>query len=191
MRAPAGHAIDELQVAGGAADGTAAWVESWFDRAGNFHSEVAVADLKPPVRGKQLSIPRRLASGISLAADDRGDQMLAWQACDGLGACRVEAAGRRAGGRFGAPSALGAVDASEPPVAAVAPSGEAVVAWISNGHVFAVQQPRPGARFAPVHRVSATNYASSLALGFQPEGTAVAAWTQGTLNSSVMGATLR
>jgi hypothetical protein len=191
LRIPPGHGFDEVHVTGGSTYGTAAYVESWFDRAEVFHSEVAVADLKSPVRSKPFPISGRFASGVSLASDDLGDQMLAWQACDPLGGCRVEAVSRRAGGKFGRVTALGAVDAGEPPVAAVAPDGEAVVGWISNGHVFADEQPRPGARFAGVHRVSPTNYASSLNLGFAPDGTALAAWTQGTLNSSVVGAVLR
>ena len=198
LRVPANHEIDELDAAGGSqvktggpAEGTVAYVESWFDRAGAFHAQVAAADLKAPVRPRAFPIAGRLASGVSLASDARGDQVLAWKACDSFGGCRAEAVGRAAGRRFGAVTGLGAVDASESPVAAVAPNGEAVVGWVANGHVFAAEQPRPGARFAPVHRVSATNYATGLTLAFAPRGGALAAWTQGTLNSSVMAATLR
>jgi hypothetical protein len=187
----AGHEIDELQLSGGSPMGTAAWVESWFDRAGAFHSEVVVADLEPPVRPKPFPVSGRFASGVSLASDDRGDQTVTWEACDPLADCRVEAVSRRAGARFGAVRALGAIDASQAPVAAVAPDGEAVVGWISNGHVFAAEQPRAGAGFAPVHKVSGTSYASDLTLGFAPDGTALAAWTEGSVASSVVGAVLR
>jgi hypothetical protein len=187
LTVPRGHEIDELQVAGG----TVAYLESWFDRAGAFHSQAAAADLKPPVRPRTFAVAGGLAAGLSLAANQTGDRMLAWKTCDALGACRVRAAGRPAGRRFGSIQKLGAIDASQSPVTAVAPHGEAVVAWIANGHVFAAEQPRPGLAFARVQKLSKTDYAYDLTLGFAPTGTAMAVWTQGTLNSSVMAAILR
>jgi hypothetical protein len=57
--------------------------------------------------------------------------------------------------------------------------------------VFAAEQPRPGLAFARVQKLSKTDYAYDLTLGFAPTGTAMAVWTQGTLNSSVMAAILR
>jgi hypothetical protein len=186
-----GHEIDELAVAGGSAAGTAAYVESWFDRAGAFRSQAVVADLVRGARRRAFAVVGGLAAGVSLAADARGDLVLAWKTCDQLGACRVRVAARPADKGFSAPVGLGRIDPSQSPVAAVAPSGEALVGWVSGGHVFAADQSRAGVRFGPVERVSATNYAADLTIAFARGAGALAAWTQGTLNTSVMAARLR
>jgi hypothetical protein len=39
-----------------------------------------------------------------------------------------------------------------------------------------------------VRTVSSTNFATDLTLGFGPIGTALALWTQGTLQQTLMGA---
>jgi hypothetical protein len=182
-----GHQIAELGLAPGP---TAAWIESWFDRAGAYHSQVAVAEITPRPRARQFPIPGRLASGLSLAGDARGDQVIAWSACDPLGACTVRAATRTAGKRFGSPAMLGAIDPGQAPAAAIAPSGKALVGWIAGGSVLAAAHTRTARRFGPPHVVSATSYAADLTIAFGPHEAALAAWTQGTLAPSVMAATL-
>jgi hypothetical protein len=83
---------------------------------------------------------------------------------------------------------LSAVDASQTPAVAVAPTGEALLGWVSQGHVFAAEA-RPGAsQLGPARIVSRTGFAADLTLAFGPARQALAAWTQGTVAQSVMGA---
>jgi hypothetical protein len=183
-----GHEIDELALADRSAGPTAAWIESWFDSAGTFQSEVVVADLVNPVRSRAYPIPENVATDLALGADAKGDQVLAWKTCDQTGSCAVRAVSRAAGKRYGAPQLLGLLDASQAPAAAVAPNGAGLVGWISGGHVLAASRRTTAGRFDPPVTVSSTNLAADLALAFGPRGEALAAWTQGTLASSVMGA---
>jgi hypothetical protein len=187
LRVAPGHQIDELGLAPGP---TAAWIESWFDRAGAYHSQAAVADLTGRPRARAFPIGGQSASGLSFAGDARGDQVIAWAACDPLGSCAVRAATRAAGGRFGSPAELGAIDAGEAPVAAIAPDGKALVGWIAGGSVLAAAHDRTAARFGAPRTVSGTTYAADLTIAPGPRGGALAAWTQGTLAPSVMAATL-
>jgi hypothetical protein len=180
---PRGHAIDELGLAGG----TLAWVESWLDAAGSYHSVVAVADLARPAHPRAFPVAG-LAAGLWLAANARGDELLAWKTCDAAGACTVRAVSRPARRRFGAVQTLAPIDASQAPAAAVGPHGAGLVGWIQAGHVYAAAQPRAGGSFADPRQVSATQYAADLALGSAPNGAALATWTQGTLATSVMAA---
>jgi hypothetical protein len=178
VQAPPGHQIDELQMTGG----TLAWVESWWDARWAYHSQVLADDLGRPAHSR--SFAGGLAAGLTFAGDGRGDQLLAWKGCDSEGSCTVYAATRPAGGRFGAPQALGPIDASQTPAAAMR-KGEGLVAWVQQGHVYAADG---FLSFAAPLQVSDTNYAAQVTLAFAPNGAALAAWTQGTLNTSVMGA---
>jgi hypothetical protein len=188
VRVAAGHQIDELALGRGRAAATAAWVESFYDAAGLLQSEVSVADLTRSPRVKTFAIAGQLASGVSLASNASGAQVLAWKACDVNGSCSVEAATRDSGRRFGSLIRLGPSDASQLPVAAVSTRGSGLVAWIDHGHVMAAARGRRARRFASPGEVSATNFAADLTLGFGPADTALAVWTQGTLAQSVMGA---
>jgi hypothetical protein len=191
VRAPSGYGIDELGLAGGAGGPTGAWTESWVDRSGNYHSQVAVADLKNarPV-ARTLPVAGQLASGLTLVADARGDELLAWETCDVLGTCSVRAASRSAGHRFGAPQRLGSVDPGEAPAAALSPSGEALVAWISGGRVVAADRRRTGGRLGPPVTVAKTTEGSSVTVAFGPGGQALAAWAQGIATPMLRGAFL-
>ena len=188
VRVATGHQIDELALGRGRSGATAAWVESFYDTAGLLHSQVSVADLTRSVRAKTFAIAGQLASGVSLASNAAGAQLLAWKICDVSGSCSVEAVARDSGKRFGSPVALGAADASQPPVAAISPRGLGLVAWIDRGHVMAAARGSGARRFAASREVSATNFAADLTLGFGPTNAALAVWTQGTLAQSVMGA---
>jgi hypothetical protein len=182
------HSIDELGLASGARAPTVAWIESWSDRSGRFRSQAMVADLTRTIQRRALSPSGELASGVSLAADARGDEAVAWKACDSTGACIVRVALRALGGRFGDSQRLGTIDASETPVLAFSPDGVALLGWVRSGHVLAAVA-RPRARtFTSAHTVSSTNFATDLTLGFGPLGKALAVWTQGTLQQTVMGA---
>jgi hypothetical protein len=188
LNVPAGHAVDELALAGATAGPTAAWTESWFDRFGTYRGEVAVADLSGRVRARTFVVPGELASGVTLAADAKGDQVLAWKTCDPAGGCSVHAVSRVAHHRFGTPQRLGGIDVGEDPAAAVAPDGEAVVAWVAGGHVLAANRRSAGGRFGSAVRLSNAPNASSVAVAFGPDGQALAAWTQGIARPSVQAA---
>ncbi len=188
LSVPSGHGIDELALAGGAAGATAAWTESWYDASGTYRAEAAVADLAGRVRARTFAVPGQLASGVTLAADARGDQVLAWKTCDPVGVCSVREVSRGAGRRFGAPQRLGAIDVGEDPAAAVSPNGEALVGWVSGGHVLTASARRAGARFGAPATISSIPGASAVTLAFGPAGQALAAWTQGAYKSSVFGA---
>lgn len=185
-----GHQIDELALAPAASGTTVAWVESWWDRAGVYHSEVVVSDLTGGGR-HVFAVGGESASGLAFTGDGRGDQVLAWRSCAPSGSCSARAAVRSAGGRFGGSARLGTVDPGQPPAAAMAGSGDSLVGWIAGGHVFAAER-RPGrGGLGPARVVSDTSYASGLALAFGGSRSALAAWTQGTLAPDVVGAAFR
>jgi hypothetical protein len=190
VRVPRRDGIDELGLAPAPNGATLAWVESWYDPRGNYHSELAAADLSSPRRTTTFAISGTIASGLTFAADARGDQVLAWKACTWMATCSVRAVLRPAGGRFAAPVRLGSIDASDGPAAAVAPSGEALIGWIDRGHVLASHLSARATRFSAVHTVSSTDYAANLTLAFAG-GEALAAWSQGTFAPTVVGAVYR
>jgi hypothetical protein len=186
-----GHRIDELALADGAAGPSVAWVESWYDRSGAYHSQVSEADISHPRQWKTFAISSTIASGLSFASDSAGDQLLAWRTCTWSVKCTVRVAVRRAGRRFSGPVRLGSVDAAEMPVAALGPHREGLIGWIDNGHVLASQLSANAGRPSSAQTVSSTNYAADLNIAFSPSDYAVATWSQGTLAPDVMGATYR
>jgi hypothetical protein len=200
LAVPAGHMIDELQLAARGTFPTVAWIESWYDSSGEFHSQAYAEDLTGARKQQTLSSPSLLASGLALASaptgatgatgpkGSSGAQAVAFRTCASDGACVVHAAVRRSHG-FGSFATLGPIDASQTPVVAAGRDGAALVGWIANGGVMAsVASPAAGAFASPV-TVSPTTYASDLALGFDQAGAAgLLAWTQGTVNQSVVGA---
>jgi hypothetical protein len=178
--APAGHAIDELALAGGTAGPTGAWIESWTDRAGAYHAQTVVADLGGlHAHQRTFSTPAQLASGIALAADAKGDQVLVWKTCDELGLCSVRAASRAAGKRFGTPQRLGQTDPGEVPAAAVAPNGDALVGWAMGNRVLAATRHGARGRFGAPRTLAASGSVSNVAVALGPTGQALVAWTQG------------
>lgn len=185
---PPGHRIDELAIAAGPSVPTVAWIESWFDSAGAFHSRAVVADLRSRPRGRPISSASELASGLSFAADARGDQALSWKACTTAGDCTLRAVARRARGRFTAVVQLPAIDASQGASVAVSPKGQALLAWVQQGHVYATQASAGSPRFSRAHLVSNTGFAADLTVAFGPGSQALAAWVQGTMNQILVGA---
>jgi hypothetical protein len=186
----AGHAVDDVELGPLAQGVTTAWIESWFDQGGTYHTQTVVADLRGG-RRRAFMVAGETGSGLVLAGDARGDQVLAWRSCRPSGSCTVRAAVRPVGGWFGPSQVLGAVDPGQAPAASVASSGDALVGWISSGHVLAAER-RPGARGLGAPRtVSSTSYASGLALAAGASRNAIAAWTQGTFAPDVVGAVFR
>ena len=186
---PSGHRIDELKVARRGAGATLAWIESWFDHRGGYHSQVRAADLarRPTIR--TFAPADRSASGISFAADAAGDQGLTWKSCGPDGSCGVMTTLRGAHGRFGAASGrLGAIDASELPALAVAARGQVLVGWVRGGRPLACEGSAGRQRFAAPKVLSSSTFASDLTVTAGPRSQALAAWTQGTLNPSIVGA---
>jgi hypothetical protein len=105
-----------------------------------------------------------LTDMMSAAAGAGGDLVLALAAegtePDGRFALRVYAAVRPAGGEFGSPVVLGALNTSFPDVA-VAPDGDAVVTWLEGGAtrpgaIRASRRP-PGGAFAPATTLDRTS----------------------------------
>jgi hypothetical protein len=173
---PDGNAIDELGIAPARIGATVAWVQSWFDAAGAFHSVVMVHDL----RGRanvQVSSGKVLVSDLSFAGDPAGDQVLAWDACSPTGTCSVQASVRAARGRFGTAQTLSASDPIEAPAAAISPFGKALVGWIRGGDVVAAARRLTARQFGPRRTVSGSGDDYDVNVGFAPNGTALAAWT--------------
>ena len=183
LTVPAGHRIDELAVARGRGGRpTLAWIESWYDGRGGHHARVETADLSTRPRAGPLSPDDRLASGLSLAADPSGDQAIAWQSCSPAPSCSVQAVGRPATGRFGSVRTLGAADATAAPSLAIAPTGQVVVGWVRGGH------PVASVGFGSPDVLSVASDAAAVDVAYGPRRAALAAWSQGTLTPSIMGA---
>ena len=183
-----GHRIDELAVARRGTSATLAWIESWYDSSGNYHSQVKAADVGAHPRIRALSPANRLASGLSFAADPAGDQGLSWESCTTGASCTVATAVRGAKARFGASATLGAIDAAQTPAIAVGSSGRVLVGWVQGGQPMAAIGSAGSRRFGTPTVLSASTFAFDLTVGFGPGRDALAAWTQGTLNPSVVGA---
>jgi hypothetical protein len=181
------HRVDEVAIAG-AGGPTIAWIESWFDSRGGYHSQVEVADASHPRQARAFPVSGQIASDLSFTADGKGDQLLAWKTCTRAGACSVREAVRRSGARFAGPARLGATDPAEAPSAALTSSGVGVVGWIARGDVFGSELPAGAVRFGAVRRVSSSGDASGLVLEGGPTSTALAAWSQGVLAPQVVGA---
>ncbi len=185
---PAGHRIDELGAAPSAAGATLAWIESWYDRKGNYHSQVKATDVSAHAAVRTLSPGNRLASGLAFAGAPAQGQGLAWQSCRGDTSCTTQVATRAASGRFGAARTLGGSDPAQAPAVAVGPRGQVLVGWVLGGRPLAAVAPSPGGGFGAPTTLSTTTYALDLTVAFGPRRTALAAWSQGTLNPSVVGA---
>ncbi len=164
---PNGHQVDELAVVRGRSQPTVAWIESWFDSRGGYHSQPVAEDLAPSGRAHSFPVGADSASGLTLAADTRGDQVMSWEQCNSAGACSVMAASRPAGGRFGVAQQLGAIDPSQSPVATISPAGQELVGWIRLGQVLVASRPPAPAGSPPAGSAAAP-------AGSPPAGSAAA-----------------
>jgi hypothetical protein len=183
-----GHRIDELGVGRSKGGETLAWIESWFDRRGVYHSQVKTMDIGAHAVVHTVSPSARLASGLTFDGDAAGDQAVSWASCTVESACTAQVATRGAGGQFGSARTLGAVDPSEAPALSVGPAGQVVVGWIRGGRPVAGVAAAPGRSFGTPTALSSTVFAHDITVGYGPKRRALAAWTQGTLNPSVVGA---
>lgn len=191
VAASGGRRIDELGLAPLATGATLAWTESWYDSHGVYQAQTYVSDLSAGARPRPFPIGGQIASGLQIAGDAAGDEVVTWKSCNRSGSCTAVAIIRPAGGRFGSVQRLGPIDPGQSPAAAIGRGGDALVGWISSGHVYAAERrPRAG-RLGGARLVSNTSFATNLALAFGPSGTALAAWTQGTFMPDVVGAAFR
>jgi hypothetical protein len=186
---PGGHRIDELGVSARGNGAGAAWIESWFDKHDGFHSQVRATDVAPHATVRTLSAANRFASGLSVAGDVAGDQALSWESCTAQEACTAQVVVRSAKGQFGPVRTLGADDPSQAPALAVGPKGQVLVGWVRGGRPVAATEAAPGRGFGATATLSSSTFALDITVGIGPNRQGLAAWTQGTLNPSVVGAT--
>jgi hypothetical protein len=179
---PSGHRIDQLSVARSANGATLAWIESWYDSRGAYHSRVEVAEVGPHPSARALSPDGRIASGLTLVADPVGDQGATWESCTTAGSCTVQGAGRPAGGSFSGAHTLGSIDPTQQPSLAISPGGQLIAGWEQGGH------PIASVGFGKPQVLSSTTYAYAVTVAYGPKRTALATWDQGTLNPSVVAA---
>ena len=179
---PSGHRIDQLSVARSGNGATLAWIESWYDSRGAYHSRVEAADVGPHPSVRALSPDGRIASGLTLVSDAAGDQGATWESCTTAGSCTVQGAGRAAGGSFSGARTLGSIDPTQQPSLAISPSGQLIVGWEQGGH------PMASVGFGKPQVLSSTTYAYAVAVAYGPKRVALATWDQGTLNPSVVAA---
>ena len=191
LQVPSGHRIDQLAVARRGSNATAAWIESYSDRRGGYHSQVRAADFGAHPGPRTLSAGSGQAAGLGFAADAAGAQAVAWESCTSADSCTVRAATRSPNGHFGHGALLGSIDASQTPAVAVGPRGQVVVGWVRAGHPVAAVGSASSGRFGALHVLSASTFALDLTISFGPGHDALAAWTQGTLNPSVVAADYR
>lgn len=183
---PRGHRIDEIGVARRGARATVAWIESWYDGHGAYHSVVEAVDLTPGAHARVLSSANRVASGLQFAGDPAGDQVAAWESCTVDDACTADATVRGRDGSFGPARSLGAVDAAQAPALSVGPGGQAVVGWIRGSDPMAATEARPGRGFGRASVLSRAGYALDITVAAGRGRQAMAAWSQGTFNPSVV-----
>jgi hypothetical protein len=177
---PSGHRIDQLSVARSANGATLAWLESWYDKRGAYHSQAEVADVSSHPSVRSLSSSGRIASGLTLVADTAGDQGATWESCTSAGACTVQGVGRPAGGSFSGARTLGSIDPTQQPSLAISPSGQLIVGWEQDGH------PIASVGFGKPKVVSSTTFAYAVSVAYGPKRVALVTWDQGTLNPSVV-----
>jgi hypothetical protein len=182
---PSGHRIDQVALARGLSGPTLAWIESWYDKRGAYHSRVMVSDVGKHPSPRPLSPAGRIAAGLSLAGDGSGDQGAVWESCTAAGSCTVQGAGRPAGGTFSGVKTLGAIDPTQQPSLAISPSGQLAVGWARGGH------PVASVGFGKAKVLSRTTYAYAVTVAYGPRHVALETWDQGTLNPSVVASAYR
>ncbi|HET9105504.1 MAG TPA: hypothetical protein VFN55_19305 [Solirubrobacteraceae bacterium] len=189
LRTPSGHRIEELAAARRATRATVAWTESWYDRRGSLHSEVRAADVAAHPGVHDFPAVGGLASGVSLAADAAGAQVLVYKACRADGGCTVRVALRGRTTPFGAVRSLGAIDDDQTPSVSVSSGGRIVVVFARAGHPMAAVGSASGGAIGVARSLSPTTFAYDVTVA-DGGRRALAAWSQGTLNPSIAGAVL-
>lgn len=163
---------------------TVAWFQLVDGRYGIFATQWQGEAWTPPQRLDSPALPGN-ATNPQLAADAAGNVTVVWQQPDGRHTGIYAAHWINTQRRWLAALRLDARSANAyNPVVAATPDGRVVAAWQQGASgreaVYAVALPASGARWtAPVRLSSAGVPATSAALVSMPQGTVVAAWTQG------------
>ena len=156
----------------------------WTQDTTSGDSQVVLADVATPQRPRTFQTPGEAASSLAGAADDAGDEVFAWETCDGVPSCQVNAVSRAAGGRFGVAHALGAIDAAGGPAVAVDRGGAAVIGWVSSGHVWVSRRVSATGHFRPAQQLPSAD-ASDLRLAAAANGRTLAVWTEGSARTTL------
>lgn len=191
FKVPAGHSVSQVAVARHRSVASIAWVESWLDKAGAYHSQVFAADLHSgratgthPVSPKAL-----IATQISFAGGTTKPEVLTWQACAPGGAtCSTQAALRPHGATWGHAVTLGKLDPGAAPVAGMTTNGAALVGWVGEDGVKIASAAAGMTRFARPQKLDRSGSAAHLTVATGPAGTAAAAWTDGLTAQSLHAA---
>ncbi len=141
------------------------------------------------VRGQDAGAPEQLATDVSrtytMAADRQGNAVVAWVASGGGSDSAVVARFRSAGGGFGPPQIVSAEESQASQLqVALAPTGEAVIAWRDLGAGPGQRRLRVAARPAGVESFGAVSTLATgepllPSVGIDDEGGAFIAWTDG------------
>jgi hypothetical protein len=193
LSVPAGYSVSQVAVTRGRV-ANIAWVESWLDVRGKYHSRVYTAQIagRRAVKRRVVSPVNVIASQISFAGG-AGHELLTWQACAPHGtSCEAQARLRLSASHWSSVARLGEIDAGGGPVAAMTTRGTALVAWVSRGDVMTVNCAKDARKFTPkARRLGRSGRAAQLTLAAGPLGTAAAVWTNGTVNQSLHAALYR
>ena len=100
VAASGGRRIGELGLAPLASGATLAWTESWFDSRGVYQAQTYVSDLSAGARPRPFPIGGQIASGLRIAGDAAGDEVVTWKSCNRSGSCTAVATVRPAGARI-------------------------------------------------------------------------------------------
>ena len=131
-----------------------------------------------------LSASGQVASPPRIAVSPRGDAVAVWEQGSIFTGLFIQAATRRADGRWSAPATLGPTTGfATTPDAAISATGDAVAVWSQGGTVDAASHPARGGWTAPVALDAPAG--SSPRVAVTPGGDAVAVWAgPGTGGSS-------
>jgi hypothetical protein len=190
---PAGYSVSQVAAARQGGVASIAWVESWFDITGRYHSQVYAADLhgRRAVATHAISPVGEIATQLSFAGGTSGPELLTWQACTPRATtCTAQAALRPRGAAWRRAVRLGAIGPSDAPVAAMTSRGTALVGWVDAGGVKLASAPAGTTRFS-ARRLDRSTTAAHLTLATGPRGDAAAVWTDGLARQSLRAAFYR
>ena len=187
---PAQTAIGPLALAPNPFSPTLGWTQDGADATGINRSAVVLAAVGSNLRTRTFAVPGQTAAGLSGAANDSGDELFAWESCDGLPTCQVTAVSRAARGRFGTARTLGSIDAADDPVVALGPHGVGAVAWVAGGQIWFTYRGSATQRFSTPQRLAGPGPASGLRLAAGPGGRLLAVWAAGTTRTTLWASQL-
>ena len=189
---PAQTAIGPLALAPNPFSPTLGWTQDSADATGINRSAVVLANVGSTLRTRTFAVPGQTAAGLSGAADDSGNELFAWESCDGLPSCQVTAVSRPARGRFGTRAHPGADRRRRRSRRGARPAW----GWAPWPGSSAVRSGSPtGARQPSASRppsvLPVPGPASGLRLAAGPGGRLLAVWVAGTTRTTLWASQLR